>query len=75
MDREGSGDTGEEPGAAGLVFDFTPLLVGLETAGDVMTQFIERNTTFLTKKGQMFSMYAVNQSRVPIQVFMGVYDD
>ena len=36
-----------------------------------MTKFIERNTTFHTKKGQTFSMYAVNQSRVLIQVFMG----
>ena len=46
------------------------LSVGLETP-DVITKFIERNTIFPTKKGQTFSMYAVNQSRVLIQVFMG----
>ena len=38
------------------MLDVTPLSVGLETAGDVMTKLIESNTTFPTKKGQTFSM-------------------
>ncbi len=54
-----------------LLLDVTPLSLGLETLGGVMTRLIERNTTIPTKKSQVFSTAADNQSSVQVHVLQG----
>ena len=54
-----------------LLLDVTPLTLGIETAGGISTPLIERNTTIPTKKSQIFSTYADNQTSVDINVLQG----
>jgi molecular chaperone DnaK len=63
--------TGDQSVKDVLLLDVTPLSLGIETLGGVMTKLIERNTTIPTKKSQIFSTAADSQTAVTIMVYQG----
>lgn len=68
--RQGAILAGDNPQNV-VLLDVTPLSLGIETLGGIFTRIIEKNTTIPTKKSQVFSTAADNQTTVSIRVFQG----